>query len=412
MTTNHRLTVQEGQAAVLALVRRGPATELPLLQAAGLVLADGPVSPVDVPPHDNSAMDGYAVRASDLAGVTADRPVELPVTGTASAGGGIPPALVPGTAMRIYTGGIIPAGADMIIRQEDTDLGTHTVRIRSVRDLGRHVRPAGGDVRTGSVPVPAGSLLTPARLGILASIGVAKVAAIPPPRVGILVTGDELAAPGEEELVRQGARLGNSNAATIHAAVQAAGGNPVLLGIARDDAASIAARLDGVLPDLDLLITTGGVSVGDRDLVRPTLASLGMVEIFQRLRLRPGGPVVFGEFPGGPPWFGLPGNPVSALVTFLLLVRPAIRTILGLTPALPPRLTVELAAAITADPDLELYLRCRLTTRPGKRPLAHLAGGQSSQLLTPMAEADALLVVPPGGGKIEAGTELLAVELR
>lgn len=410
--TDPRLTVAAAQAAVLAHVRRGPASRLPLLQAAGLVLADGPVAPVDVPPHVNSAMDGYAVRAADVADATADRPTELPVMGIAPAGGGIPPALAPGTAMRIFTGGIIPDGADTVIRQEDTNRGATTVRIRSVRDLGRHLRPAGGDVAAGGIPIPTGSRLIPSRLGVLASIGVTTVAVIPPPRVGILVTGDELAAPGEEELVRRGTRLGNSNATTLYAAVAACGGAPVLLGVARDEAAAIEARLRPALPTIDLLITTGGVSVGDRDLVRPTLASLGAIEIFHRVRLRPGGPVVFGQFPDGPHWFGLPGNPVSAMVTFLLFVRPAIRTMLGWTTALTALLPVELAEAVTADPELELYLRCRLTERPGHRPRAHLTGGQSSQVLTSLAGADALIVVPPGAGTIDPGSELLAVDLR
>lgn len=410
--TDSRLTVRAAQAAILARVRRGHPTTWPLLQAAGLVLAEGAVAPVDVPPHLNAAMDGYAVRAADVAGATAEEPVDLPVAGIAPAGGGIPPALAPGTAMRIFTGGIIPRGADTVIRQEDTDRGAATVRIHSVRDLHRHLRPAGGDVAAGSVPVPAGSRLTPARLGLLASIGRSTVEVIPPPRVGILVTGDELAAPGEEALVRHGERLGNSNATTLHAAVEAAGGRPVLLGVARDEASAIETLLRPALAEVDLLITTGGVSVGDRDLVRATLATLGAEECFHRLRLRPGGPVVFGLLPGGQPWFGLPGNPVSALVTFLLLVRPAIRQLLGRTPAVAELLAVAAAEEIAPDPVLELYLRCRLTERPGQPPLAHLTGAQGSQILTSMADADALIVVPPGTVRLDVGTELRAVDLR
>jgi molybdopterin molybdotransferase len=354
-------------------------------------------------------MDGYAVRAAAVAGATAAAPVRLPVAGIAAAGGGIPGPLPPGAAMRIYTGGIVPAGADTVIRQEDTDLGHELVTITADRDAGRHVRPAGGDIRTGEVPVPAGSVLTPARLGVLASLGAAAVAVIPPPRVGILATGDELARPGEEALVRQGTRLGNSNAVSLAASVRAAGGLPVLLGPVPDEISAIRDAVRPHLDALDLLITTGGVSVGDRDLVRPALAGLGVTEQFHRVRLRPGGPTVFGHFPSGVPWFGLPGNPVSTMVTFLLFVRPAILRMLGRAEVLPATIEVELAEALSRDPALELYQRCVLTDRPGQRPLATLTGPQGSQLLTSMAAADALLVVPPGEGAVKAGEVLGAV---
>jgi molybdopterin molybdotransferase len=259
--------------------------------------------------------------------------------------------------------------------------------------------------------VPAGSILTPSRLGVLASLGAATVQVIPPPRIGILATGDELARPGEEALVRQGARLGNSNTVALAASVRAAGGVPVLLGPAADDLTAIRNAVRPHRDALDMLVTTGGVSVGDRDLVRPALAGLGVTEHFHRVRLRPGGPTVFGTFADGMPWFGLPGNPVSTMVTFLLFVRPALRRMLGHEEVLPTTIDVEVAEDVAHDPMLELHQRCRLTARPGQLPLASLTGPQGSQLLTSMAAADALLVVPAGEGVASGGSVMRAVVL-
>lgn len=409
--TDLRPTVSEAQGQILAAVRPGSAQVVPLADALGLILTASVAAPCDVPPHPNAAMDGYAVRAAEIAGASATAPLRLPVVGTAAAGGGTPAPLPPGAAMRIYTGGVVPEGADTVVRQEDTDLGLEAVAIRSVRDAHRNVRPAGGDVRTGDVPVPVGSVLTPARLGVLASLGTVSVGVIPPPRVGILATGDELAQPGEEHLVRQGARLGNSNAVSLAASVRLAGGIPVLLGPVRDDVKAIQNAVQPHLDRLDVLITTGGVSVGDRDLVRPALGALGVTEAFHRVRLRPGGPSVFGIFPSGLPWFGLPGNPVSTMVTFLLFVRPAIRRMLGHEDVLPTTIDVEVAEEVARDPMLDLHQRCRLTARPGQLPLASLTGPQGSQLLTSMAAADALLVVPAGEGVVKAGGVLGAILL-
>jgi molybdopterin molybdotransferase len=411
MTADPRPTVAEAQAQLLAMIQPGAARSVPLAEALGLVLHDAVTAPCDVPPHPNAAMDGYAVRAAAIAGATPVTPVQLPVAGVAAAGGGTPAPLAPGTAMRIYTGGVIPAGADTVVRQEDTDLGVETVAITSPRDAFRNVRPAGGDVRAGAIPVPAGAVLTPARLGVLASLGAATVQVIPPPRIGILATGDELARPGEEALVRQGARLGNSNTVALAASVRAAGGVPVLLGPAADDLTAIRNAVRPHRDALDMLVTTGGVSVGDRDLVRPALAGLGVTEHFHRVRLRPGGPTVFGTFADGMPWFGLPGNPVSTMVTFLLFVRPALRRMLGHEEVLPTTIDVEVAEDVAHDPMLELHQRCRFTARPGQLPLASLTGPQGSQLLTSMAAADALLVVPAGAGVTSGGSVMRAVVL-
>jgi molybdopterin molybdotransferase len=409
--TDLRPTVSEAQGQILAAVRPGSSQVVPLADALGLILTASVAAPCDVPPHPNAAMDGYAVRAAELAGASVTAPLRLPVVGTAAAGGGTPAPLPPGAAMRIYTGGVVPEGADTVVRQEDTDLGLEAVAIRSARDALRNVRPAGGDVRSGDVPVPVGSVLTPARLGVLASLGAGTVGVIPPPRVGILATGDELARPGEETLVRQGARLGNSNAVSLAASVRLAGGIPVLLGPAPDDISAIQDAVHPHLDRLDVLITTGGVSVGDRDLVRPALGALGVTEAFHRVRLRPGGPSVFGIFPSGLPWFGLPGNPVSTMVTFLLFVRPAIRRMLGHEDVLPTTIDVEVAEEVARDPMLDLHQRCRLTARPGQLPLASLTGPQGSQLLTSMAAADALLVVPAGEGVVRVGVVLGAILL-
>lgn len=405
-----RLTVAEALAAVLAAVRPSPPQVVPLAAARGLVLAEAPRAPVAVPPRANAGMDGYAVRAADVRGARPDAPAVLPVAAAVAAGADAPP-LPPGAAMRVFTGAPVPEGADSVIRQEDTDRGSARVAIRDDRDAGSHVRPAGADVAAGTAPVAAGSRLTPPRLGALAAIGSEAVAVFPPPRVAIVTTGTELAGPGEAERVRTGGRLGDSNAATLAAAVEGLGARALVCGPARDTPDHLAGVLAEALRAADVLVTSGGVSVGDHDLVRPALAALGATERFHRLRLRPGGPTVFGTLPDGRPWFGLPGNPVSTLVTFTLFVAPAIRRMMGDPEPAPPTGRAVLAEAVTPDPVLALYLRVRLTGRGREAPSATLTGAQGSQLLTSLAVADALAVIPPGTQPLPAGHEVATLAL-
>ena len=371
------------------------------------VLAEEVKSPLALPPWDNASMDGYAVRAADVRGASASAPVTLPVSGTIAAGGDVPATLAPGTAVRIMTGAPVPSGADSVVRVEDTDGGTERVRITADRDAGRNIRPRGEDIAAGAVVVRRGTALRPAHLGVLASVGRAEVPVHRRPRVAILSSGDELVDVDRFADVLAGRRIVSSNEYTIEAAVRAAGAVPVSLGTAPDDPIEIRKRLSGL--DCDLLLTTGGVSVGAFDYTKRVLEELGGTLTFWRAKIRPGAPIGFGEL-RGTPWIGLPGNPVSALVTFELFARPVLRKMQG-HPGWyrrPVRVVLEAPVSITAP--LTHFLRGVVTPGPdGLR--ARLTGPQGSGLLTSMAAANALLVIPPSRTSIQAGESVDALML-
>ena len=402
------LTAREAALRILAEVQRQPALRIPLDDALGHILAHDVCSPLDIPAHTNSAMDGYACRAQDVRGASAAHPVRLQVVEQLPAGAFPTRRVGPHECARIFTGAALPAGADGVIRQEDTDLGVEVVTIHRDRDAGANFRRAGEDLARGALALPAGSLLGPAELGVLASLAVSAPMVVRRPRVGILGSGDEIVEVDRPEEILSGRKVASSNTHTLVALVKLAGGEPVNLGIAADTAASMREHFERA-GDCDLLVTSAGISVGEHDFVKPVLEALGAEIRFWKLRMRPGAPVGFGML-RGIPWVGLPGNPVSTMVTFELFVRPAIRKMAG--HALPFRrsVPVRVAEKITLGPRLQHFLRAVVTEGPNGAE-ARLTGPQGSGILTSMVKANALLVVPEGQHETPAGTVVQALPL-
>jgi molybdopterin molybdotransferase len=399
------LSAREAALRILEDVRRQPPLRIPLDDALGLVLAEDVTSPLDIPAWTNSAMDGYAARADDVRGAREAAPVRLRVVEVIPAGAFPARALGPGEAARIFTGAPLPEGADSVIRQEDTDEGRDVVTIVKDRDCGVNIRRAGEDIRRGTRVLAAGTALGPAHLGVLASLAVAHPVAWRRPRVAILGSGDEIVDVDQPEEILSGRKIASSNTHTLGALVREAGGEPVNLGIARDTPASFREKLERAR-EADLLVTSAGISVGEHDHVRAVLAEMGVEQRFWKLRMRPGAPVGFGLL-GGIPWIGLPGNPVSTMVTFELFVRPAIRAMLG--HALPFRRATRVRAAepVSLKPKLQHFLRA-IVSPEGE---ARLTGPQGSGILTSMVLANALLVVPEGQHETPVGAALDAIVL-
>ena len=402
------LTAREAALRIVAEARVQPSLRVPLDDALGLVLAHDVTSPLDIPAHTNSAMDGYACRGADVRGASADRPVRLRVIESIAAGRFPTRRIGPGECARIFTGAPLPEGADSIIRQEDTDQGAATVTIVKDRDVGVNFRRAGEDLARGAPALGAGTALGPAELGVLASLAVAAPMVVRRPRVGILGSGDEIVDIDSPEEILSGRKVASSNTHTLVALVKLAGGEPVNLGIARDTAESMRAHLERAF-DCDLLVTSAGISVGEHDFVKPVLEALGAELRFWKLRMRPGAPVGFGML-RGIPWVGLPGNPVSTMVTFELFVRPAIRKMGGHPLPFRRSVPVRLAEAITLGPRLQHFLRGIVTDGPDG-PTARLTGPQGSGILTSMVRANALLVIPEGQHDTPAGAMVQALPL-
>ena len=395
------LTVAEAVARILADVSRGPVERVALADALGRVLASPAVSPITLPAWDNSAMDGYAVRAADVERASADAPVTLPVVETIAAGGFPTRPLPPASAMRIMTGAPLPEDADTVVRVEDTDGGTATVAVRNARDVRKNIRHRGEDIREGTRVLEAGVAIHAAQVGVLASIGSAQVDVYARPRVAIMTSGDELVDLERFEEVRSGRKIVSSNSYTLDALVRAAGGAPVSVGTARDDPADIRARLERA-SSCDLIVTSAGISVGEFDHLRGVLDEMGVELKFWRVKMRPGAPLGFGLL-RGTPWIGLPGNPVSTMVTFDLFVRPAIRKMLGHERLFRRPVPVTLEEPVSIGARLTHFLRA--TVRPGDNGqlLARLTGPQGSGILTSMSKAEALLIVPEERTRVEAG---------
>jgi molybdopterin molybdotransferase len=394
------------EAARLMLEPCAPldAARLPLKQALDLVLAEDVVSPIDLPAWDNSAMDGYALRAADVAGATRERRKTLRVVETSVAPGG-------GAATRIFTGAPIPAGADSVIRQEDTEpLPDGRVAVFDDRDAGRNVRHRGEDIRRGDLVLAAGTALGPAQLGVLASIAHGTPLVHRQPRVAFMGSGDEIVDLDRAADILAGRKIATSNSYTLFGMIRRAGGVPVDLGLARDTKESLRAHLAAVA-GADLLVTTAGMSVGEHDLVREVLAELGCDMKLWRIRMRPGAPLGFGLL-GGTPWIGLPGNPVSTMVTFELFVRPVIRRLLGHPLPFRRTVTVRVGEPITLGLRLRHFLRAVVEPEgPDGALTARLTGPQGSGILTSMARANALLIVPEDRAAVAAGETLPALVL-
>lgn len=402
------LSAREAAERILADIRRQPALRVPLDDTLGSVLAEDIVSPLDIPAHTNSAMDGYAARSADVRGARADAPVRLRVVEELPAGRFPARVIGAGECARIFTGAALPQGADGVIRQEDTDLGSDVVAILNDRDAGLNLRQRGEDIRRGTTVLTTGTLLGAAQLGVLASLAVAHPMVYRRPRVAILGSGDEIVDLDQPDEILSGRKTASSNTHTLVALVTLAGGIPINLGVARDSRESFHDHLKRAL-DCDLLVTTAGISVGEHDYVRSVLEELGAVQRFWKLRMRPGAPVGFGML-GAIPWIGLPGNPVSTMVTFELFVRPAIRAMMGHRLPFRRGLPARAAEPISLKPKLQHFLRAIVVEDAGGRA-ARLTGPQGSGILTSMALANALLVIPEGQHETPAGAEVTAIVL-
>ncbi|MGB7212752.1 MAG: gephyrin-like molybdotransferase Glp [Gemmatimonadales bacterium] len=408
MTHPDPLSARDAAHRVLAAARRQPPLRVPLDDALGLVLAEDVVSPIDLPPHRNSSMDGYAVRAADIQTASANTPVRLRVVDRIPAGTSPAGTVGAGECARVFTGSQVPAGADCVVRQEDTTVEGDAIRVLNDRDRGANIRQAGEDLRRGALAITAGTRLTPGHLGLLAALAESAPMVVRRPRVAILCSGDEVVDIDRPEEILSGQKVGSASTHALLALIREAGGEPIDLGIAPDSVDAIRAHLARAL-DADLIVTAGGISVGDHDHVRPAVQAAGGTIDFWRARIRPGGPVAAGTV-GGIPWVGLPGNPVSAMVTFELLVRPAIRKMAGHSLPFRRCRPVRTVEAITLKPRLQHFLRAVVSERGDQRE-ARLTGPQGSGILSSMAAANALLIIPEGQHQTPSGAELQAMLL-
>jgi molybdopterin molybdotransferase len=414
------ITVDEALERILANVNVLEAEDKPLLEALGQVLAEDVRSGFDIPPLDNTAMDGYAVRARDTRGASADSPVELHVAGEVAAGYVFEGEVTAQTAVRIMTGAPVPAGADAVVPFEETDEPFDkapersqrldaTVRVFKEAGPGANIRRAGEDVREGQIVLRKGRVLRPSEIGVLASLGLATAKVIRRPVVAILSTGDELVEAGQP---RPAAKIYDANASGVGALVTRYGGVPRPLGIAKDTVDALTAKINEGL-DADMLITSAGVSRGDYDVVKDVLAREGDVD-FWTVAMKPGKPLAFGHFQKGDrriPHIGLPGNPVSSMVTFELFARPAIMKMLGKTEWQRPIVRAVAEERIVNRGDARrFYARCIVRQREG-RYYASLTGPQGSGMLTSMVYANALTVIPPEVDEVQPGEEIDVIML-
>jgi molybdopterin molybdotransferase len=408
------LSYAEALATIIGHAAPLPDEVVGLAQAHGRALAGVVSSGIDVPPWDNAGMDGYAVRRGDVLGASATHPLALPVTHTIAAGAGVGGLRVnAGECMRIMTGAPMPAGADCVVRVEDTDGGADIVLIHSDRDaVGRgNVRPRGEDVRSGELVFGAGTTITATHLGVIAGIGQASVRVHRRPRVALVSSGDELVLVDDAEAVRSGAKIVASTSYALPALLQQAGAEMRVLPIARDTLADMTRALREALDGgCDLLLTTGGVSVGEHDFTRAALVEAGGSMDFWRARIRPGGPIGTGTV-GGVPWLGLPGNPVSSMVTGFLFAWPVVRRLGGHARCHHQPVRVRMLERAEVAAPLTHFLRVRLQRGSDGMLEARLAGAQGSNLFRTLAAADALLVVPDHVDAVQPGMLLDAIVL-
>jgi molybdopterin molybdotransferase len=394
-------TVAGAQGRLLGSVGVLPVETVGLDAALGRILAESIASRSDLPGFDNSAMDGYAVRAGDIARA----PVALPVVGESRAGA-MPQAHIAGTAMRIFTGAPMPDGADTVVRQEDTTRDDATVVIEVATALGTSVRRRGADMGAGMTVLRPGRALSSIDIGVAAALGHDTVVVGGRPRVTLLATGDELVPAGTPAA---DAQLIDSNSPMLAAAVREAGGVPTFLGIAGDSKESLREMLR-TASSADLVVSSAGVSVGDHDWVREVASELGAIATW-RVAMRPGKPVLIGTL-GAAIFIGLPGNPVSSSVTFELFARPAIRRMQGASDVHRRRIQVRIGEEMTKPAGLETYARAVLRDVDGDLPSAFSAGDQGSSMLQSLTRADCLVVLPAGNEIVLAGTIVQAIPLR
>ncbi|GGV26338.1 molybdopterin molybdenumtransferase MoeA [Actinomadura cremea] len=398
-------TVDEHLNDILGSVPVLPPLDLALLEAQGTVLAEPVCAPVALPPFDNSAMDGYAVVASDVAGATETDPVTLPVVGDVVAGDPAVSALRPGLTARIMTGAPMPAGADAVIPVEWTDGGTAHVRIVRPAPSGHYIRRAGEDVRAGQVVVAAGTRLRAPQLGMIAAVGASRVTVRPKPRIVVVSTGDELREPGTS--LGHG-QIWESNSYMLTVAVAEAGGVGYRQATVDDEPGSVKEMLEDQIARADAIVTSGGVSMGSRDVVKEVLTGTGTVK-FHKVGMRPGKPQGFGLLEGTP-IFTLPGNPVSAYVSFQVFVRPALRAMQGLPPEPLPTVSAVLSGDIKSPAGLRHFLRGNLTYGEDGYTVDP-ADVQGSHQLASLAAANALITVPESAETLPAGSTVDVMRL-
>lgn len=388
------IPLSEAQARINADIGTLAAGTVPITEARGLVLAEHIAAPEPIPPFPNTAMDGFAIRAADSVGATEAAPAELPVVATVAAGAVAPRPLEAGEAMRIMTGAPMPAGADAVIMVELTQVVGEAVKLLAEVPEGNHVRPAGDDIQPGTEVFQPGTVLTPGHLGVLASLGRTEVSAIRRPRVGVLSTGDELVV-GPQQLAP--GQIRDSNRFTLLSLLEEAGVEAVDLGLVPDDDAQIRAALDKGVAETDAVITSGGVSMGDYDLIKAILNELGDMNWMQ-VAIKPAKPLAFGLL-SGTPVFGLPGNPVSSMVSFELFARPALRAMMGRPDRDRPRVRAIAEEPLRRNQDGKTHFARVVVTQQGDGAWrARSAGGQGSHQLLAMATANGLAVLPDGPG--------------
>lgn len=410
MTRSEDLTVAEALTAVLQPIAVLPSETIPLLEAVGRVLAESIVARDNLPPFANSSMDGYALQAADSTFATPQQPATLRVVGDIAAGSAPQMIVEAGTAVRIMTGAPLPHGANAVVPVEDTNetwRGSHRplppeIEIRRRVQVGDFVRYPGEDIVAGQAVLAPGTILRPQAIGVLASLGVSQLAVVRRPKVGILATGDELI-PIESAL--QPGKIRNSNGYAQYAQVWAMGAIPVSLGIAQDTEADVRAKLQiGLEAGVDMFISSAGVSVGAYDVVKSVLEQEGQMG-FWRVRMRPGKPLAYGTY-RGIPYMGLPGNPVSAMVSFERFARAVILKMAGHTQLERPQIAVIVQEELTSD-GRESYLRA-IVRKTAEGYTAVTTGNQGSHVLTSLVKANALLILPEGTSHVPPGSTLKA----
>lgn len=386
--------IPEVRAQILSTVRTTPSETVPFQAAVGRILAEPVVAPHDVPSFSNSAMDGFAVRAEDVASPGA----VLEIVEDVAAGQVATVTVGEGQTVKIMTGAPMPEGADTVVRVEDTEEEDGKVRIATAPPAGNSVRPPGGDVAAGSTVFPAGTRLSEAHVGVLATIGVVEPVVARRPRVAVMSTGDELVPPETEDL--EPGFIRDSNRPMLLALVAAAGAEPIDMGRIPDDADSLRAALGRAVAETDAIVTSGGVSMGEYDVTKMVLRDETDVDFFP-VAMKPGKPQGFGTV-GGTPFFGLPGNPVSVLVSFEQFVRPALLAMQGATALLRPRLTGVAGEDFHSDPAKEEFIRVRFGDS-SPSPNVEQTGGRGSHVLSGAANADAFAVLSVGVAEVVAG---------
>lgn len=394
------IEVEQALDIVLGTVSTLEEETRPILDCLGSMLAEDVPADMDIPPFDNSAMDGYALIAADTAGASPEKPVSLRVIADLPAG--YPPQSMvrSGEAVRIMTGAPMPAGTDAVVRSEETERGEGLVWISKPVSRGDDLRHAGEDVRKGEVILRQGTLLRPAEVGMLATLGRKQARVVRAPRVAVLTTGDELVEP--DEPVTPG-KIRNSNLYSISAQVKACGGKPLPLGVARDTSAELEKKIRDGIGEADMLLTSGGVSVGDYDVVKSVLDRMGEI-LFWRVRMRPGSPVTFGRIQGMP-MFGLPGNPSASMVAFEQFVRPAILKMSGRTRLRRREVEATLEGSLKNRVGIRNFIRA-VATEEGGQWRVRPAGAQGSGILSTMIQANALLVIPEMVAQLKAGARV------